>query len=122
VRVTSHIAVEAGTKRKAAGLYPALTTLDTVTPLETVSRNHSDRSAYVVVDKAWATHLGITRKTGGLYQISKLELVRRLAERETRTVSVPDKIVVQIPTRTVGTLRFNFQPAYDGELQPRLTG
>jgi hypothetical protein len=120
--VTSHIAVEAGTKRKAAGLYPALTTLDTVTPLETVSRNHSDRSAYVVVDKAWATHLGITRKTMGLYRISRPELLRRLSESEARTVSVPDKIVVQIPTGKVGSLRLNFHPVYDGELQPRLTG
>jgi hypothetical protein len=93
--MTSHIAVEeAETRRKAAGLYPALKTLDAVTPLETV---HSYRSAYVVVDKAWATRLGITGKTMGLYRISRLELMRRLAESEARTVSVPDKIVA-IPT------------------------
>jgi hypothetical protein len=120
--MTSHIAVEeAETRRKAAGLYPALKTLDAVTPLERFRRNHSYRSGYVVVDKAWATHLGITSKTRGLYRISRVELVRRLAEREARTVSVPDKIV-QMPTGKVGTLRVNFHPAYHGELQSRLTG
>jgi hypothetical protein len=120
--MTSLIAVvEAGSNQKAAGLYPALKTLDAVTPLETVKPTHRNRSAYVVVDKAWATHLGITRRTRGLYRVSRRELIRRLAECEARTVSVPDK-TVEVPSGRLRTFRLNPPYVHDEELGIRLVG
>jgi hypothetical protein len=120
--MTSQIAVEEATAgHPVQGPYPVLKTLRVVTPLETVRRTHSYRSDYVVVGKAWATRFGITTKIKGRYRISRLELLRRLAESEARTVGVPDKII-ELPTGKVGTLRIDVPSVDVGELQPGLTG